>query len=55
MNGWCVFVHYNYKSVSVHSFKKIKNLKGFGGEGGAGGRMYYVHHRPHQMGLLQQH
>lgn len=25
MNGWCVFVHYSYKSVSVHSFKKRKS------------------------------
>ena len=54
MNGWCVFVHYSYKSVSVHSFNKTKQKKHWGGVGG-GGHMYYVHHRPHQFGLLHQH
>lgn len=54
MAGVCLYTIVT--SQSQYIALKKENLKGFGGGGrGGGGRMYYVHHRPHQMGLLQQH
>ena len=55
MAGVCLYTIVT--SQSQYIALKKENLKGFGGGGGGGGggRMYYVHHRPHQLGLVQQH
>ena len=52
MAGVCLYTIVTSQSQYIALTKQKKH---WGGVGGGGGHMYYVHHRPHQFGLLHQH